>query len=179
MKKRSLLLFSLLGIILLTTVSALLPKKETIVVLPAFDAEKFVGKWYEIARMDYKWEKNLNNVSAIYTLEGKGLIKVWNKGYNTVKNKWERTQGLAKPASINQNGALKVSFLGPFYSPYNIVAIDRDYKYALVVGEDQKYMWILSREKTVPKSVQNDYLKQALGLGFNIGNLVWVKQDRS
>ena len=73
---------------------------------------------------------------------------------------------------------LKVSFFGPFYSGYNVVAIDQDYKYALVAGESLKYMWILSREKTIPESVKADYLIKAQEIGYNVTDLVWVKHDK-
>ncbi|MNR08674.1 Outer membrane lipoprotein Blc precursor [compost metagenome] len=74
---------------------------------------------------------------------------------------------------------LKVSFFGPFYSGYNVIAIDPDYKYALVAGESLKYMWILSREKTIPESVKADYLIKAQEIGYNVLDLVWVEHDKA
>ena len=74
---------------------------------------------------------------------------------------------------------LKVSFFGPFYAGYNVVAVEDNYKYALVVGENLKYMWILSRETTIPESIKADFLIKAREIGFEISDLVWVKHDKA
>ena len=68
---------------------------------------------------------------------------------------------------------------GPFYSGYNVIALDADYKYALVVGEKLKYLWILSRATTIPEDIKNQYLEIAQKIGYNTSNLVWVKHDKS
>lgn len=144
-----------------------------------FDKAKYLGKWYEIARLDYKWEKDLDNVSAEYSLNENGTIKVDNKGYNVKKDKWEESIWKAKLVKKDNVGMLKVSFFGPFYSGYNVIAVDPDYKYVLVAGESLKYMWILSRETTMPESIKADFLIKAQEIGYNISNLVWVKHDKS
>ncbi|WKL47921.1 lipocalin family protein [Flavobacterium pectinovorum] len=143
-----------------------------------FDKAKYLGKWYEIARLDYKWEKDLNNVTAEYSLNEDGTIKVDNKGYNVKKDKWEESIGKAKFVKKDNVGMLKVSFFGPFYSGYNVVAIDPDYKYALVAGESLKYMWILSRETSIPENIKLDYLRKAQEIGYDTSELVWVKQGQ-
>lgn len=144
-----------------------------------FDKAKYLGKWYEIARLDYKWEKDLNNVTAEYSLNDNGTIKVDNKGYDVKKDKWEESIGKAKFVKKDNVGMLKVSFFGPFYSGYNVVAVDKNYKYALVAGESLKYMWILSRETTIPESVKADFLIKAQEIGYKISDLVWVKHDKT
>ena len=143
-----------------------------------FDKAKYLGKWYEIARLDYKWEKDLNNVTAEYSLNEDGTIKVDNKGYNVKKDKWEESIGKAKFVKKDNVGMLKVSFFGPFYSGYNVVAIDPDYKYALVAGESLKYMWILSRETSIPENIKLDHLRKAQEIGYDTSELVWVKQGQ-
>jgi len=152
-----------------------IPEKATAV--KPFDQQKYLGTWYEIARMDYKWERNLDNVTATYSLKENGDIKVDNKGHNFKKDKWEESTGKAKPAGDPAEGKLKVSFFGTFYAEYNVIAIDPDYKYALVAGESTKYLWILSREKTIPESVKKKYLEKAEEIGYKTGELVWVKHD--
>ena len=142
-----------------------------------FDKEKYLGKWYEIARLDFVFEKNLNNTTAEYSLNDDGSIKVVNRGFNYIKNKNVESVGKAKFAGDSNEGKLKVSFFGPFYSGYNILAIDSDYKYALVVGKNLKYMWLLSREKTMPQNVKEEYLKIASDLGYNTSALIWVKHN--
>lgn len=77
-----------------------------------FDSKQYLGKWYEIARLDYRWERNLNNVTATYTLRNDGFIKVDNKGYNVKKEKWEESIGKAKPVAEKTEGKLKVAFWG-------------------------------------------------------------------
>lgn len=143
-----------------------------------FEQAKYLGKWYEIARLDYKWERNLDNVTATYSLKENGDIKVDNKGFNYKKNKWEQSIGKAKAAGEPNEGMLKVSFFGPFYSGYNVIAIDPDYKYSLVAGKNTDYLWILSRDKTIPEDIKQDYLAKAKALGYKTEELVWVKHDK-
>jgi len=162
--------------LLLYSCKSKIPEKA--VAVTNFDKAKYLGKWYEIARLDYKWEKDLNNVTAEYSLNEDGTIKVDNKGYNVKKDKWEESIGKAKFVKKDNVGMLKVSFFGPFYSGYNVVAIDSDYKYALVAGESLKYMWILSRETSIPENIKLDYLRKAQEIGYDISELVWVKQSQ-
>ncbi len=178
MKKKTIIISSLAAAVLVFVFSSLTLKKKTIEVVKPFDQKKYLGKWYEIARLDYSWEKNLNNVTAIYSLREDGKIKVDNKGYNFKKGKWQESIGKAVAVSDPEEGRLKVSFFGPFYSGYNIVAIDNAYKYALVAGDDTKYLWILSREKTIPDSVKDSYVKKAQSLGYDTDALIWVEHNK-
>jgi len=150
-----------------------IPKGATAV--KPFDKEKYLGKWYEIARFDFKFERNLNNTTANYTVNEDGSIKVDNQGYNYVKNEWQQAIGKAKFVKDSNEARLKVSFFGPFYAGYNVVALDPDYNYALVLGNNLKYMWILSREKTIPDTIREQYLKIATDLGYDTSSLIWVE----
>ena len=141
-----------------------------------FDAERYMGKWYEIARFDFKFEKDLSFVTADYSENPNGSIKVTNNGYNTKKKRWQSAEGKAIFAKTPDVGMLKVSFFGPFYSGYNIVAIDKDYKYALILGENLNYLWLLSREKTMPKAVIENYLEIAANAGYDLSRLIWTEQ---
>ena len=143
-----------------------------------FDKEKYLGKWYEIARLDFKFERNLNNTTASYSLNDNGTIKVDNQGYNTKKEEWTQAIGKAKFVGDDDIAKLKVSFFGPFYSGYNVIAIDKEYKYALVAGESLKYLWILSRETVIPEDVKNEYLKMAEEIGYNTSELIWVEHTK-
>lgn len=150
------------------------PDKATAVNL--FKKYKYMGKWYEIARQDFEFEKDLNNTVAEYTLSpSDGTINVLHRGYNTQKKEWIVLSGKAKFVVDEHVGKLKVSFYRPFYSAYNVIAIDNDYKYALVTGCCLKYLWILSRERTIPNNIKEKYLKIAKDMGYNTANLVWVK----
>jgi len=151
--------------------------KSDVKTVTPFDAERYLGKWYEIARFDMRFERDLINVTANYSLNENGTIKVVNGGYNTVKKEWKQAKGKAKFVIDNTVAKLKVSFFGPFYGAYNVIALDADYKYAMVVGNDLDYLWILSREKTIPEDIKLQYIKQAKDLGFETDKLIWVKQE--
>ena len=151
--------------------------KGAVAVKP-FNKEKYLGKWYEIARLDFKFEKDLNNTTAEYSLNEDGTIKVDNQGYNTVKEEWKQAIGKAKFVGDTDIAMLKVSFFGPFYSGYNVIAIDDDYQYALITGKNTKYLWILARETQIPEDIKDKYLKIAKGIGFNTSDLVWVEHNK-
>ncbi|MCL4123642.1 UNVERIFIED_CONTAM: hypothetical protein GTU68_021602 [Idotea baltica] len=174
MKVRNLfiILVTTLGIYSCTTI----PKNVTAV--KSFEKEKYLGKWYEIARFDFRFERNLDNTTAEYSLKENGNIKVDNQGYNTVKNEWTQAIGKAKFVGKDDIAMLKVSFFGPFYSGYNVIAIDKEYKYALVAGKSLKYLWILSRETTIPEDVKTKYLNIAQSAGYDTSKLLWIKHDR-
>ncbi|WP_460687698.1 lipocalin family protein [Niabella aquatica] len=141
-----------------------------------FKKERFAGKWYEIARLDYRFEKNMSHVTAAYTPNEDGTIKVTNTGYNYKTYKQEQSIGKAKFAGNEEVAMLKVSFFGPFYAGYNVIAIDDNYQYALICGRSRDYLWLLSREKTMPETVKNEYLAIAEKAGFDISELVWTRQ---
>lgn len=143
-----------------------------------FDVEKYKGLWYEIARIDFKHEKDMDNVTAQYTMNNDGSVKVLNSGYNYKKQEWEKAEGKAKFRGEKNVGALKVSFFGPFYSGYNVIALDESYRYALVVGKNLDYLWILSRTTEIPEEVKNEYLEKARQIGYDTTRLTWVKHDR-
>lgn len=145
-------------------------------VVKNFKPSKYLGKWYEIARLDFRHEKNLSNVTAHYSLNTDGSIRVENRGYNQVKGEYEEAIGKAKLAGEPGTGKLKVSFFGPFYSDYNILDVDPDYQYALVAGKNLNYLWILSRHTIIPQDVKMAYLQKARNLGYNTDELIWVKQ---
>ncbi|MDP4228382.1 MAG: lipocalin family protein, partial [Bacteroidota bacterium] len=105
-----------------------------------FDKGKYLGKWYEIARLDFKYERGLNNTTANYSLNSDGSIKVENAGYDYKAGKWKKAVGRAKFAGDPNIAMLKVSFFGPFYSGYNVIALDAQYKYALVAGRKLSYL---------------------------------------
>lgn len=144
-----------------------------------FNADKYLGKWYEIARYDFAFEKNIDDTMAEYTLNNDGSIKVVNSGYNYKKEKWTKAEGKAKFRDSKDVGALKVSFFGPFYSPYNVIALEGDYQHALVAGKNLDYLWILSRDKTIPEEVKNRFLTKAQSLGYNTSELVWPTHNRT
>jgi apolipoprotein D and lipocalin family protein len=174
MKKRT-----LVGLVLLAT-AALVAYKSQIaipkgaVAVKPFFKEKYLGQWFEIARMDFKYERNMTHVTANYSLNKNGTIRVENRGFDTVKKEWKTAVGKAKFVGATDEARLKVSFFGPFYGAYNVIALDDQYKYALVAGQDLRYLWILSREITIPEGVKQKYLELARGIGYDTAALIWV-----
>lgn len=144
-----------------------------------FDLNRYLGTWYEIARFDFRFEKDLDNTSAHYSLDKNGDVIVLNSGYNYKKKEWKKADGLAKFRGEKNIAALKVSFFGPFYSGYNVVALDENYQYALIAGKDLDYLWILSRTKSIPDKVKANYLKTAKDIGYDVSRLIWVKHDKN
>ncbi len=163
-----------LGIFIFNSCSAGIPEKAT--AIQNFDSEKYLGKWYEIARFDYRFEKNMNQVTATYSKNADGTIKVENKGYDYVKNEWKQSTGEAKFVNSENEARLKVSFFKPFWAGYNVVDLDDDYKYALVAGKNLDYLWILSREKTIPENIKTQFLEKARAIGYETSQLIWVEQ---
>ncbi len=141
-----------------------------------FNAEKYLGKWFEIARLDFRHEKNLNNVTADYSLKPDGSVKVVNRGYNYKKNEWEEAIGEARFVNEKTEGRLKVTFFKPFWSGYNVIDLV-DYQYALIAGDSLKYMWILSRSTHLPEDVKQRFLQKAKDLGYQTEDLVWVEHQ--
>ena len=139
-----------------------------------FNSDKYLGKWYEIARLDHRFERGLDNVTAEYSMRDDGSIRVLNKGFNQTKQEWKSADGKAKFRGEKTVAALKVSFFGPFYSGYNVIALDDSYRYALVAGGNLKYLWILSRETAIPDRIKNDFLEKAERIGYNTAELIWV-----
>jgi len=143
-----------------------------------FNADKYLGQWYEIARFDFRFERNLNNTTANYSKNPDGTIKVVNRGYNYLINTWSEATGKAKFVKTPDVAMLKVSFFGPFYGGYNVIALDAEYKYALISEQNKGYLWILSREKTIPENIRTDYVNKAQSLGYDTSKLIWVEHNK-
>lgn len=140
-----------------------------------FDAHRYFGKWYEIARLDHSFERGLQNVTAEYLEGPAGTIRVLNRGYNVAKRRWEDAEGTARFVGDPRVGSLKVSFFGPFYGGYHILAIDRDYRqYAMLTGPSRAYLWILAREDHLPADVLQGLLHQAEIWGFKTDKMIRV-----
>lgn len=153
-----------------------LPKK--LAVIKPFDVERLMGTWYEIARLDHPFEKNLTNVTATYSKKRSGKIEVINRGYDEFEFNWKEAVGKAKFKDDENRGALKVSFFGPFYSGYNVIEVDEDYNYMLVAGDNLDYLWILSRTPEIPGKIKDNFLSKAKKLGYKTSRLIWVQHDQ-
>ena len=145
-----------------------------------FSTERYLGTWYEIARLDHSFERNLTNVRAEYSMKENGEIRVVNRGFDTREGEWKSIEGRAKLVSRPDIGSLKVSFFGPFYGGYHVIALDKEeYRYAMVAGPNRSYLWILARGKKLEATIQADLISRAEAWGFETENLIVVEHDLS
>lgn len=143
----------------------------------AFELPRYLGKWYEIARLDHSFEENLQKVTAEYSMRDDGGVTVVNKGFNVKENEWEQAQGRAYFVGEPTVGHLKVSFFGPFYSSYVIFELGEGYDYAFVSGPDREYLWLLAREPQVAPELYKRFVARAEELGFATAELIEVNHD--
>lgn len=137
-----------------------------------FDAAKYMGQWYEIARIDQRFQKGLTKAKAQYSLNDDGTVKVVNSGFNAEKNEWKSVEGKAKFVGDPQTAALKVSFFGPFYGGYNVVHLDPNYQTSLVIGESPDYFWLLSRTPDLTKEQVQALLQKAQSMGVDLNKVI-------
>lgn len=157
------------------TACATMPRGASAV--SSFEKAKYLGKWYEIARFDFAFEKGLDHTTAEYALRDGGFINVVNRGRDIKSGVEKEARGKARFRGADTVAELEVSFFGPFFAAYNVIALEGDYRYALVAGSSTKYLWILSREPSLPDSVRAKFLGIAKDLGYDTEKLIWVKQE--
>jgi apolipoprotein D and lipocalin family protein len=138
-----------------------------------FDINRYLGTWYEIARFDHSFQKDLDKVSAEYSLRDDGGMKVINRGLNSKTNKWEQAEGKAYFVKTPDIGRLKVSFFWPFYGAYNIIALDKNnYEWAMVTG-GKDYLWIIARSPQMPYIIKQQLIARAKEMGFDTDKLIY------
>jgi apolipoprotein D and lipocalin family protein len=141
-----------------------------------FDLNKYLGKWYEIARLDHSFERGLNRVTAEYFMRDDGGVKVINRGFSIAENKWKEAEGKAYFVRNQDEGYLKVSFFGLFYGSYVVFELDKEkYQHAFVASSNTSYLWLLSRTPTVSKQLVDHFVKRSKELGFDTDNLIFVE----
>jgi apolipoprotein D and lipocalin family protein len=164
---------------LLTILTACMGVPENVKVVESVNASQYLGTWYEIARLDHSFERDLEKVTATYSLKEDGGIKVLNRGFNVKKNEWKEAEGKAyfvdaANADKTNTGKLKVSFFGPFYGAYNIIALDANYQHVMICGPDKTYLWILSRTPQLAEPIKQELVTKAKALGFATDKLIYV-----
>ena len=150
---------------------------DTLAPIRGFDVDRYLGRWYEIARLDHSFERGLDQVSAEYVMREDGGVTVTNRGFSKGKDKWSEAVGKAYFVNGPDEAYLKVSFFGPFYSSYVIFELDqKDYEYAFVSGANTSYLWLLARTPTVSEYVKQRFVQTAQERGFTAEDLIWVDQ---
>jgi apolipoprotein D and lipocalin family protein len=143
-----------------------------------FEADRYLGEWYEIARLDHFFERGMTHVSASYDRRPDGRISVVNRGFDTRKGRWKDIEGVARFRGAEDVGALSVTFQWPFSGAYNVFELDREgYEWALVCGPSRDYLWILARKPQLSDELRSDLVARIRGQGFAVGELIWVDQD--
>ncbi len=164
--------------LLILLVSGCVGIPENVKPVENFELDRYLGRWYEIARLDHSFERGLSRVTAVYSMRDDGGVKVINRGYSETKNRWEEAEGKAYFVRGPDIGYLKVSFFGPFYGAYVIFELDhQNYQYSLVSGPDKSYLWILARSPNISEDIRERLIAKATALGFDTDNLIYPEHD--
>lgn len=140
-----------------------------------FEPERYMGTWYEIARLPHSFERGLDHVRAEYSIQPDGTIRVINRGIRDGKEKTITGKAKLKDRHSGK-GELKVSFFGPFYGAYRIIELPVDYSYAVVTGSRKNFLWILSRTSKMPEVQLHEILKRLKILGFETEKMEYPNQ---
>ncbi|MEY3281517.1 MAG: hypothetical protein RL674_1502 [Pseudomonadota bacterium] len=165
--KKILILF-----VLLATGCVSIP--DNITPVTSFQIERYLGKWYEIARLDHRFERGLTQISAEYSMRPDGGLKVLNRGYSKEKQEWSEAEGRGYFVQSPNEAYLKVSFFGPFFGSYIVFELDTvNYKNALISGPDKSYFWLLARTPTIDDNLKKKLIAKAAALGFDTKKLIF------
>ena len=165
-------------VLVLTGCSSFSPPAGIAAVSP-FDLDRYEGRWFEVARLDHGFERGMTDVHATYQRQADGSVRVVNRGFDSARSDWRQAVGKALFTGDANTGSLKVSFFGPFYGGYHVAALDADYQWALVLGPDRSYFWILSRSKQLAPAVREQLIVRARALGIDTQALIWVTHERT
>ncbi|MDC0000325.1 lipocalin family protein [Porticoccaceae bacterium] len=149
-----------------------------------FDLDRYLGKWYEVARLDHSFERGLNGVTAEYSMREDGGVRVMNSGVVTPVEGFhgaeERSEAEGRAYFVEGTdlGYLKVSFFGPFFGSYIVFELDTDnYQYAFVAGNNTNYLWLLARTPEVSDEVMARFIARSSALGFATDELIFVQHS--
>jgi apolipoprotein D and lipocalin family protein len=151
-------------------------KPDSVQAVTGFELQRYLGTWHEIARLDHSFERGLTKVTADYSLREDGGVRVLNRGYDAATKQWKEAEGKAYFVNSPDEAYLKVSFFGPFYGSYVVMALDDEYRYALISGPNTDYLWILARTPTLDEATKNALVAKAQAAGFDTSALIFVEQ---
>lgn len=162
----------------LFTLNGCLGMPEQVKPVTGFELDRYLGKWYEIARLDHPFERGLSDITAEYSLRDDGGVRVLNRGFSVANKEWQEAEGKAYFVSSETEGYLKVSFFGPFYGSYVVFELDKqDYQYAYISGPNTDYLWLLSRTPSVDPQVMNKFKAMSRARGFDVDQLIIVEHS--
>lgn len=167
----------ILLVVFATLLSGCLGMPDAVKPVSGFELNNYLGKWYEVARLDHSFERGLTQVTAEYKMRSDGGVSVLNRGYSEADDEWKEAEGKAYFVDSNIDAYLKVSFFGPFYGSYVVFELDREnYSYAFVSGPDTDYLWLLSRTAVVEPEVMDKFIQMSAERGFDTSKLIFVAQ---
>jgi apolipoprotein D and lipocalin family protein len=149
-------------------------KPDNVKPVSGFELDRYLGTWYEIARLDHSFERGLQSITAQYSMREDGGVRVLNRGYNVEQGEWDEAEGKAYFVEDPDQAYLKVSFFGPFYGSYIVFELDENYQYAFISGPDTGYLWLLSRTPEIDPQVIDLFIERAGSLGFDTSKLIYV-----
>nr|WP_216606646.1 lipocalin family protein [Vibrio sp. 99-70-13A1] len=151
---------------------------ESVKPVSNFELNRYLGQWYEVARLDHSFERGLSQVTATYSLKDDGGVRVINRGFSKENNEWKEAEGKAYFVNDSTEGYLKVSFFGPFYGSYVIFELESDnYQYAFISGPNNDYLWLLSRTPSVEPEIIEKFVNLSKQRGFNTEDIIYVEHD--
>jgi len=151
---------------------------EGVIPVAGFEAERYLGTWFEIARLDNIFERGLTRVTATYGQNPDGSMSILNRGFDARSGAWKEARGTARFRKAADVGSLAVTFFRPFSGGYHIFALDREnYTWAAVSGPSRKYLWLLSRTREMPEDIRRQLVARAKKLGFPVDRLLMTDQS--
>ena len=167
----------ILLVVFAALLSGCLGMPDSVKPVSGFELNNYLGKWYEVARLDHSFERGLTQVTAEYKMRSDGGVSVLNRGYSEDDGEWKEAEGKAYFVNSDTDAYLKVSFFGPFYGSYVVFELDREnYSYAFVSGPDTDYLWLLSRTAVVEPEVMDKFIQMSAERGFDTSKLIFVAQ---
>jgi len=145
-------------------------KYNTLKVVPHVELQRYLGKWYELAHLPFRFEDGCSDITATYALLENGKVSVFNECRKNGKVK--QAKGKAKVVDKQSGAKLKVTFFWPFYGDYWIINLGNDYDYAVVGTPNRKYLWILNRTTQMDEKLYSELVEHAKSEGFDVNNLI-------
>lgn len=137
-----------------------------------FEVERYMGRWYEIARLDHRFERGMTDVTADYRLRADGTVQVVNSGLRGGERR--SADATARFRGDPSVASLAVTFFPGFPGGYHVFALDEDYRWAVISGPDRGYLWILARTPEMDEGLYQQLVGLARDRGFPVDQLIRV-----
>jgi len=154
------------------------PKKAPLDTVDALDVQRYMGRWYEIARFQQGFEKNIVGATADYSLNGNGTVAVVNSGFKkSLDGKYSAVKAVARLPDPAVPSKLKVKFFGLFEGDYLVFGLDgENYSWALVGDDSRKNLWFLARTHEIDDELFERMKSIAESQGYDLRELYKVPQ---